>query len=47
MRRKYFLYGEETTLEHIIEYLEDLVQNSFNPDLFEDLGISCEDVEEE
>ena len=44
MERKYYLYEEETTLEHIMEYLEDFMQNG-NPNILEDIGITAEDVE--
>lgn len=45
MERIYYLDGEETTLEAILEYLEDLLQYNGNTDLWEDFGISFEDRE--
>ncbi len=46
MVRKYFLNNEETTISAILEYLEDLLLYNGNSTIWEDFGISFEDVEE-
>ena len=46
MIRKYYLNNEETTLDAIIEHLEDLLLYNGNSAMWEDFGISFEDVEE-
>ena len=45
MERVYYLNGEETTLDAIIEYLEDLLCYNGNASIWEDFGIDFEDVE--
>lgn len=45
MERIYYLNGEESSLDCIIEYLEDLLVNNGNTDLWADFGIDFEDKE--
>lgn len=45
--RKYFLNGEETTLDAILEHLEDLLLYNGNSSMWEDFGISFEDEDVE
>ena len=47
MVRKFYLNNEETTLDAILEYLEDLLLCNGNSAIWEDFGISFEDVEED
>ena len=43
MERIYYLNGEETDLVCILEYLEDLLQNNGNTEIWQDFGIDFED----
>lgn len=43
MERIYYLNGEETDLECILEYLEDLLRNNGNTEMWQDFGIDFED----
>lgn len=46
MRRVYYLNGEETTLDALLEHLEDLLCYNGNTSMWEDFGIDFEDVDE-
>ena len=46
IKRVYYLNGEETDLGGILEYLEDLLCFNGNTEMWEELGIFFEDVEE-
>lgn len=45
LERKYYLNDEETSLEAILEHLQDLLKSNGNTEIWQDLGIDFEDVE--